>query len=64
MDEFRYYEVEGAVMREVSGKPMEVYKGADKWVPYTGDVFRVHRASNEHTLDEVRPYMDVEKPAK
>lgn len=57
-----YYEVEGAVMREDDGKPMELYHGNGKWVPYTGDAFRVYRQSNELTLDEVKPYMDVERP--
>jgi hypothetical protein len=41
---------------------MELYVGNDKWKPYAGDVFRVYRQSNELSLEEVKPYMDVERP--
>lgn len=59
----RYYEVEGAVMREDADekKPMELYVGGGKWKKYTGDEFRVYRQSNEMSLEEVKPYMDVER---
>jgi hypothetical protein len=56
-----YYEVEGAVFRERDRLPMELFGQKDGvWKPYTGDPFRVYRLSNEMTLEEVRPYMDVE----
>ena len=59
----KYYEIEGAVFRQDTG-PLEVYcdgKG-DKpgyWEKYSGDAHRVKMGSNELTLAEVKPYMDV-----
>ena len=58
MDDVDYYEVEGAVLREVAGK-LELYVGNGKYKPYTGDPDRIYRLSNPLTLDEVKPYMDV-----
>ncbi len=53
-----YYEVEGAVFRLVSGKPMDVYiDKTGEWKPYTGDISRVFHNSHVMTLDEVKPYM-------
>lgn len=57
----KFYEVEGAVFRKRPAVPLELFhqkKGT--WGRYTGDVSRIYRQSNEMSLDEVRPYMDVE----
>lgn len=60
MNEDRFYEVECAVFRERGGK-MEVFlQDSGEFKPYEGDADRVRRLSNPMTLDEVRPYMDVE----
>jgi hypothetical protein len=64
MSDEKYYEVEGAVLRESPPKPMELYIGNGKWREYTGDIWRVYRQSNALTLDEVKPYMDVPNPHK
>ncbi len=53
----KYYEVEGAVLREANGK-LELHIGNDEWKPYTGDPERIYRQSNVMTLDEVKPYME------
>lgn len=57
----KFYEVEGAVFRKRPAVPMEIFhqkKGT--WGRYSGDPSRVYRMSNDMSLDEVRPYMDVE----
>lgn len=54
----KYYEVEGAVLREVTWGKLELYIGNGKWKPYTGDPDRIYRLSNVMTLEEVKPYMD------
>lgn len=57
----KYYEVEGAVFRERPGADMEVFVNqTGEWEPYEGDEGRVLRMSNPMSLEEVRPYMDVE----
>lgn len=54
----RYYEVEGAVFRELDGRVMEVWsRRRGDFVPYQGDESRVRRMSNPMSLEEVRPYM-------
>lgn len=61
MDGERYYEVEGAVFREIGGR-MEVYSdrlGAFK--PYEGDDGRVRRLSHPMSLEEVKPYMGEQR---
>ena len=54
----KYYEVEGAVLREMSYGKLELYIGNGNWKPYTGDPARIYRQSNVMTLDEVKEYMD------
>lgn len=57
----KYYEVECAVFRQEEGKLLEIMdQKTGEWRKYTGDIFRVFRNSNPMTLDEVRPYMDVD----
>lgn len=60
MNEDRFFEVDCAVFRERGGK-MEVFlQDSGEFKPYDGDADRVRRLSNPMTLEEVRPYMDVE----
>ncbi|MCR5865690.1 hypothetical protein [Aquincola sp. J276] len=60
-DPAHYYEVEGAVFRQLPGQPMEVYVDRLKqFRPYTGDITRVYRESHRLTFAEVLPYMTVE----
>lgn len=57
----KYYEVEGAVFRQQSGVPLELFnQKSGEFRPYKGDATRVFGQSNPMTLDEVRAYMDVE----
>ena len=58
MDNIEYFEVEGAVLREVAGK-LELYIGAGQYKPYQGDADRIYRQSNPMTLAEVKPHMDI-----
>ena len=54
MNEYKYYEVEGAVFRDPPDCKMEIYNSETKeWKPYTGDRFRVTRQSNPMTLAEI-----------
>jgi hypothetical protein len=56
-----FFEVEGAVFRKVTAKPLEIMdQKTGRFESYTGDAFRVYRQSNPMSLEEVRPYMDVE----
>lgn len=56
-----YFEVEGAVFRKRTGVALELFnQKTGAWEAYTGDVFRIYRNSNPMSLDDVRPYMDVE----
>ena len=57
MESVEYFEVEGAVLREVAGK-LEIYIGSGKFKPYTGDADRIYRMSHPMTADEVAPYTD------
>lgn len=60
MNQDQFFEVEGAVFRERGGK-MEVFlQDSGAFKPYQGDADRVRRLSNPMSLEEVRPYMDVE----
>lgn len=54
----KYYEVEGAVLRESATGQLEIYTGKDTWKAYTGDPDRIYRQSNVMSLEEVQPYMD------
>lgn len=57
----KYYEVEGAVFRQRKGVPIEIFsQKSGEWKPYKGDASRVYGQSNPMSLDDVRPYMDVE----
>lgn len=57
----KYYEVECAVFRQKPGAELEVFVNqTGNWKRYEGDVTRVFRLSNPMSLEEVRPYMDVE----
>lgn len=60
----RFFEVEGAVFRERGGKLELFMQDTGNWSPYTGDAARVYRMSNPMSLEEVRPYMDVEPQAE
>lgn len=56
-----YFEVEGAVFRKRSGVPLELFDQSNgKYRNYKGDPSRVYHLSNAMSLEEVRPYMDVE----
>lgn len=61
MENVEYFEVEGAVFRKRSGIALEIFdQKSGAWDEYQGDVFRIYRNSNPMSLEEVRPYMDVE----
>jgi hypothetical protein len=56
-----FFEVEGAVFRKRSKLPLEIMdQKSGKFSSYSGDVFRVYDKSNPMSLEEVRPYMDVQ----
>lgn len=56
-----YFEVEGAVFRKRSGVALERFnQKSGEWIPYSGDASRVYRLSNPMSLEEARPFMDVE----
>lgn len=60
-DSSKFYEVEGAVFRKRPGVPMELFdQKSGEFEPYAGDESRVYGQSNPMSLEEVRPYMDVE----
>lgn len=61
MNQEKYFEVEGAVFRQVANQPLEIYFGDGEWKKYTGDSDRVFRMSHPCTLEEVKPYMDVQR---
>lgn len=61
MKEIHYYEVEGAIFRQRSGVPLEIFnQKTGTFSRYQGSAGHVYSQSNEMTLEEVRPYMDVE----
>ena len=66
MESEKFYEVEGAVFRKRPGVPLEIFgQESGVFAPYKGDATRVFRLSNSMSLEEVRPYMEVEpKPDK
>lgn len=57
----KYYEVECAVFRQAPGMPLEIMsQKTGDWTPYQGDITRIYRNSHPLSLEEVRPYMDVD----